>query len=199
MEGGRRRLFCFAMQSRRRRKKVGDGRCGRRARRSRSSVRPMPIEIADGAPASGNRGNTAMAAVPAPHGSRTELTRVSLVDAGSPDPRRHGPNPAFRGRCRTYGLFSHPRCADPARRYRKSTCMMSRRSLGQAGRSEFPGDALSADRFQALRSLSSPVSGRRRLRPASPGASPLRGAREMAAAPGRYASGLPSRLPRAAR
>jgi hypothetical protein len=28
MEGGRRRLFCFAMQSRRRRKKAGGGRCG---------------------------------------------------------------------------------------------------------------------------------------------------------------------------
>nr|WP_256372001.1 YbfB/YjiJ family MFS transporter [Ensifer sp. NM-2] len=42
--------------SRSRRKKVGDGRCGRRARASRSSVRSMQIEIADGAPVSGNRG-----------------------------------------------------------------------------------------------------------------------------------------------
>jgi hypothetical protein len=56
--------ICFAMQSRGRRKKGGGGRCGRRARRSRSSVRPMPIEIADGAPVSGKWGNTAMAAVP---------------------------------------------------------------------------------------------------------------------------------------
>src|SRR5262249_53241493 len=29
VEGGRRQLFCFAMQSRRRRKKGGDGRCGK--------------------------------------------------------------------------------------------------------------------------------------------------------------------------
>jgi hypothetical protein len=28
MEGGRRRLFCFAVQSRRRRKKADGGRCG---------------------------------------------------------------------------------------------------------------------------------------------------------------------------
>jgi len=82
------------MQSRRRRKKVGGGRCGRRARRSRSSVRPMPIEIADGAPVSGDRGNTAAAAVPC----------TSALENGNgaglrwpmhyhPDPRRHGQSP----------------------------------------------------------------------------------------------------------
>ena len=63
MEGGRRRLFCFAMQSRRRRNKAGGGRCGKTSEAKPVFGQTVPIEDADGAPVSGNRGNTAMAAV----------------------------------------------------------------------------------------------------------------------------------------
>lgn len=124
MEGGRRRLFWIAMQSRRRRKKVGGGRCGRRARRSRSSVRPMPIELADGAPVSGNRGNTAMAAIP----------RTSALENGNgvasagrythqPDPR-HGHDPTS-GETDMRPYF--PRTAIHGRRCRTACCAPPRR------------------------------------------------------------------------
>jgi len=83
-----------------------------------------------------------------------------------PDLYRHGPDPAFRGRCRTCGLFSHLRCADRARRCRRSTRTMSRRSSRPNGRSVFPGFALPADRLRAARSPSSSMSMRRRPRPA---------------------------------
>jgi len=63
VEGGRRRLFCFAMQSRRRRKKAGDGRCGKTSEAKPVFGQTVPIEGADGALVSGNRGNTAMVAV----------------------------------------------------------------------------------------------------------------------------------------
>lgn len=51
MEGDRRRLFCFAMQSRRRRKKAGDGRCGIKIEATPSSPvfgQTKPIEGARG-------------------------------------------------------------------------------------------------------------------------------------------------------
>jgi|TARA_Y100000815_G_scaffold21340_2_gene18203 hypothetical protein len=51
------------MQSRRRRKKVGDGRCGKTSEAKPVFGQTVPIEDANGAPVSGNRGNTAMAAV----------------------------------------------------------------------------------------------------------------------------------------
>ncbi|WP_436595876.1 hypothetical protein [Pseudomonas aeruginosa] len=63
VEGGWRQLFCFAVQSRRRRKKVGDGRCGKTIEAKPVFGQTVPIEDANGAPVSGNRGNTAMAAV----------------------------------------------------------------------------------------------------------------------------------------
>ena len=67
MEGGRRQLFCFALQSRRRRKKAGDGRCGKTSetplQRRRSSVRPRQIEDADGASDRKSWWNTTMVAI----------------------------------------------------------------------------------------------------------------------------------------
>lgn len=128
------------MQSRRRRKKVGDGRCRRRARRSRSSVRPMPFEIADGAPVSGNQGNTAMAAVP----------RASRLENGNgADPARHCTTTlilATTANFRPWGdvchaaLFPHHRGMIRARRRRRTSAAHRRPDvLRSCGRAVSPG------------------------------------------------------------
>ena len=61
VEGGRRRLFCFALQSRRRRKKAGDGRCGKTSEAKPVFGQTLPVEDADGASEQEIRWNTAVA------------------------------------------------------------------------------------------------------------------------------------------
>ncbi len=140
--------ICFAMQSRRRRKKVGDGRCGRRARRSRSSVRPMPIEIADGAPVSGNRRNTAMAAVPRTSqlengngaGSAGRCTITTLILAATASPRPWARRMHMRPRSRTTAARSADDAAEGRLAHRRVD------PLGSRGCSAFAGGFMSARR-----------------------------------------------------
>ncbi|MBN8931037.1 MAG: hypothetical protein J0G97_03755 [Rhizobium pusense] len=66
VEGGRRRLFCFALQSRRRRKKVVVGRCGieiEAALASQVFGQTRSIEIAVGVVWSAEKGNHGVAAI----------------------------------------------------------------------------------------------------------------------------------------
>src|SRR3546814_11976022 len=58
------------MQSRRRRKKAGGGRCGKTSEAKPVFGQTVPIEDADGAPVSGNRGNTANGGRSAPRWER---------------------------------------------------------------------------------------------------------------------------------
>ncbi len=121
MEGGRRRLFCLAMQSRRRRKKVGDARCGKTSEAKPVFGQTYPFEDAWVRPVTENPVKTAMAAV----GLRTNAVAVAPIGFGKAltlnvkiepalswwvevsaalrDPPRHADDPsiarALRGRC----------------------------------------------------------------------------------------------------
>lgn len=97
MEGGRRRLFCFALQSRRRRKKAGDGCCGKTSetplQRQRSSVRPCQSRPRMERPKQEIGWNTAMADCRAPRRNRDAAAWVAPV-------RRSQNRPASQIACR---------------------------------------------------------------------------------------------------
>lgn len=88
VEGGRRRLFCFALQSRRRRKKIVAGRCWieiEAALASQVFGQTRSIEIAVGVVWSAGKGNYDMAAI----GQHILLRRQRLRWL----PRRQAPQP----------------------------------------------------------------------------------------------------------
>ncbi len=86
MEGGRRRLFCFAVQSRRRRKKVGGGRC-------RKTIEAQPVF--GQTPANRGRGWSARSGNPGKYGNGGSV-RASPTETERAD---------FTGRCTTGLIF----------------------------------------------------------------------------------------------
>ncbi|MDQ0393512.1 hypothetical protein J3R73_003304 [Labrys monachus] len=108
MDDGRRRLFCLAMQSALARggKKLATDVAGRRARRSRSSVRPNPFEDAVGVAYTEIGRNTALVAMAcAPGTKRAPRSRQSI-----PNRRRQG-RPRLHKRTRMLPDLRLLRCA----------------------------------------------------------------------------------------
>ena len=122
MEGGRRRLFCFAMQSRRRRKKVVAGRCGDKIERTPTSSsfgQTKPIGFVLGvafANAMGMITGYCIVTVIACNGSITVALALPLADVVSPTATTSGQGIGDHPSSRMSRIKPRPAC-DYQRRY----------------------------------------------------------------------------------
>jgi hypothetical protein len=123
VEGGRRRLFCFAMQSALARggKKLAADVAG--DERGAASLRSDPCQSRSRMerPSREIGGIRQWRPSLARHGSRTETVLAPLADAHHPDPRRHGPSSALGETYAHAALFPHHCGMIRARRCRTST------------------------------------------------------------------------------